>query len=798
MFILLLAAFYFLDYFISARTMLSVNINPDFLSNDYPLTHIAISMLKKGIFPLWNPFIMCGTPLFASSIAVLSVFSLPHFLLPMPAAYMAALMIQVFCAGIFMFFYLFKGLKLSWNASLLGGSLYMFSPLFLIMLPHYGADAPTLALLPLVVLLFELCMARRSLAYALFTALALAACLYSDTGYQYIYACLFIFLYTLLRFGRREIAQNLLFLFVVFFVSFMLSAARIFPTIQALGLSHRGADHPQEGLFISNLLGIIFPFGPIRIGVVEIGTLKNAFLYYAGIITLPLAFVGATMALKDRFARVFFCLAAGLLIFLAFLRYTPLKLWLSGLFPLFSVLAFERLNLFYHFIIISLAAIGYVAIEQNTAKKESLFYVQKIIKWLMIFYFGLFILFVFFWVANGVLRHYLLSAFSGFLSRYHMGKLVYIYQQLFAPSFALLAASSLGVRLALLYTLRQFIKGAQIMVIVFCLFTAFDLMLIARLFINPYSYDYSQVYQAESRENAFLRTIKPVDRMAVKVNYYAPDFEYTGRSVEHAKENPDVGPYNLGLNYDIPVVFGASLAGGTDAMYTKRLGEFVRAAHKNDQLNYQLRCYMNKGRHAVEFTSIDSKLVDLAGIRYIFSIKPLPNPKLRLLFKGAQYYVYENKNVLAKASFPEELLIVNTKEEALSAIEDDAFDPSHKVVVEESVELGAASGVAQAEVISYKPNNVVISGYSDSDRFLLLADAYYPGWRAYIDSRPVKIYRADYIFRGIIFPKGRHRVEFVYRPGMFIAGLAVSLLSLCGVILLTVYILKRNRHVREE
>ncbi|MCE7960687.1 MAG: hypothetical protein DYH06_22535, partial [Acidobacteria bacterium ACB2] len=48
--------------------------------------------------------------------------------------------------------------------------------------------------------------------------------------------------------------------------------------------------------------------------------------------------------------------------------------------------------------------------------------------------------------------------------------------------------------------------------------------------------------------------------------------------------------------------------------------------------------------------------------------------------------------------------------------------------------------------------------------FLLVADAFGPGWRALVDGREAPLLPANLAFRAVPVPGGRHRVEIVYRP----------------------------------
>ena len=61
---------------------------------------------------------------------------------------------------------------------------------------------------------------------------------------------------------------------------------------------------------------------------------------------------------------------------------------------------------------------------------------------------------------------------------------------------------------------------------------------------------------------------------------------------------------------------------------------------------------------------------------------------------------------------------------------------------------------------------------------LSIAQADYPGWRATVDDRPVKIWRANYGFQAFEVPAGRHGVRVVFRSRSFELGVIVGALGL--------------------
>jgi len=73
--------------------------------------------------------------------------------------------------------------------------------------------------------------------------------------------------------------------------------------------------------------------------------------------------------------------------------------------------------------------------------------------------------------------------------------------------------------------------------------------------------------------------------------------------------------------------------------------------------------------------------------------------------------------------------------------------------------------------------------------FVVFSEAWYAGWKAFVDGKQVPIYRADYLFRAVPVPAGKHRVVMVYRPWWWVVGgitsaaalLALAALAVCKI-----------------
>jgi uncharacterized membrane protein YfhO len=113
---------------------------------------------------------------------------------------------------------------------------------------------------------------------------------------------------------------------------------------------------------------------------------------------------------------------------------------------------------------------------------------------------------------------------------------------------------------------------------------------------------------------------------------------------------------------------------------------------------------------------------------------------------------------------------------------DPDFDPSAAVVVEGALdrEHGGPHREMSATrlVLRDGPNCVTIRASINAPGYLVLADTWYPGWRATVDGEPAALMCANHAFRALQLEAGEHEIEMVYRPRSAVVGGATSLTAL--------------------
>jgi hypothetical protein len=178
------------------------------------------------------------------------------------------------------------------------------------------------------------------------------------------------------------------------------------------------------------------------------------------------------------------------------------------------------------------------------------------------------------------------------------------------------------------------------------------------------------------------------------------------------------------------------------------------------------------------------RLLDVAAVRYL--VMPSDGDTVaqnadlpRVATADDGLHVYRNDNALARARFVPRLEVVPEPEALLVRLANGDDDLAAAAFVEEAPPSGftgaeGAPRAGDARFVVDDPERVVVDVDAPQRGFLVLADTFYPGWRATVDDRPVPILRANYMFRLVEVSAGRSRVEFRFFPTRFTLAAVVS------------------------
>ncbi len=244
---------------------------------------------------------------------------------------------------------------------------------------------------------------------------------------------------------------------------------------------------------------------------------------------------------------------------------------------------------------------------------------------------------------------------------------------------------------------------------------------------------------------------------------------------------------NAGWLYDLQDVRGY------DSIIPKQYTDYMdRIQPQAGELLYnRIAPIYTQGRGPSGYEALDSPWLALLGVRYVVTTQHIPNATYELVYQD-EVRIYRNREAMPRA-----FVMRCAAAESTSEVDWAAVDPRTELVLEteEAVE-GTGSGSASflhfapctldpARVVRYTGNEVEVEASGGEGAYLVLADAYFPGWKAYTrpaagsssDERELTIYRAYGNFRAVELGAGQQIVRFKYTPMSFKLGVYVSFLS---------------------
>lgn len=705
-------------------------IASDSISFIYPMRMLAIDLITRGELPLWNSYILSGTPLLANfQSAPFSPTNIYYFLFDRLTAWNLQIISQHLIAAIACYF-LLRHWRVGKKAAIFGSLIFAFSG-FNLLWSQWNAHTLTAAFLPLLILFSDKWFKNGSWKNGLGISFFITLQLLSGYPQLVLYSLLSIFLLVLLCFQfNRQWFWKLSFLGIYLALGFGMAALQLFPAYELINLSQRSVERiPLQWVFLDPRETIAF-LAPDFFGnhaTQNYWGYKNylSTIGFVGVVALIFALLGLS-GFKVNSAVRFAGLLGIVSLLLSFPTAFGIFIWESNLFGSEAGVSYRSLVLF----AISVSLLAGIGMDEWIKGKRQNFTLALIFPLSLIAVFTFFLL-----QAKGNLS-------VNFLEINESWKINVAFRNLILPSFVLFSTG-----LIILVSVKIANLKEKAFWLVFIL-AGLEIFYFGWKF-TPFS-DKKIVYPNTPIIDFLQEQEKP--------------FRVSGYGV-------------MPVNQNMPAKL--EFPGGYDAVYPLSIAKYIAVANSsNADADPQDRFGI--------FNTKNSPLLNLANTKY-FLVKS-NEINLPEVFKDKSVTVLQNTSVLPRAflAFDWEYL---SGDEALEAMLNPNYPVKTKVLLENKINLIPQKGEGSVNYLEYKELESILKTTSSSPALLFVSDTWYPGWKAYVDGNETNIHKANFAFRAIEIPEGEHTVRMSYEPDSFKKGMLVSGISF-GILVLLSFALK--------
>ncbi|OGE32055.1 hypothetical protein A2631_02970 [Candidatus Daviesbacteria bacterium RIFCSPHIGHO2_01_FULL_44_29] len=711
----------------------------DIFSMLYPWRILGMESLKLGVLPLWDSTIMLGGPLLANfQSALLNPLNALFLILPNAWAWSIEVLLQPFLMALAMYVYL-RNLKLGKLSSSVGGLSFAFSG-FSIVWMQYNTLGFTLIFIPLTFLYIDKIFETRRASFTFLLSICLALQIFSGYPQISIYTFGFALIYFLYRFFYSTREKIYIYHFAMALVSGLaFSSIQLLPSAELAALSIRGIDNVAmsggiQFLPLQHLLGFFVPdfFGnPAAGNYWGIGSFDN-FAFYLPVVTIFFASLVLTSKKYKQASLIFGIIS---LISLVVAVRSPLSSFLVNLNILgLKAAVAARILVFFDFALCVMSAYG---VEKFLTDKTSLTLKFKLIT-----------------------PAIFIGVVVGLVLCIVIGDNNFSLKQIISPSDGHLRVAlrnSLLPLMIALVTSALFItiKNRKIVVCISLLIVLVNVL---------YSTD------------KYLSFIKP-ELM------YPPSEE-----LSFLKNNLDGHRFDREKGELIPsnswVPYGLSSAAGQNALSLLSANQYLGLVGGRSEPQNRFVDFENPGLPL--YDTLDIKYRVLINRSPISAPDPTGVPRTfftnMLKFKEVRNFlttrVYENSTNLGFAWFTPQVTCSHNNQEVFSALLSADFNPHQLVYV--NCNEAKTSAVGQVEVTKRSPNSLEFATNSPDENYLIISQAFYPGWVAQVDGKSSNLYIANTALMSVLVPPGEHLVSLRYDPGSLKAGVLIFSLSAFG------------------
>ena len=168
----------------------------------------------------------------------------------------------------------------------------------------------------------------------------------------------------------------------------------------------------------------------------------------------------------------------------------------------------------------------------------------------------------------------------------------------------------------------------------------------------------------------------------------------------------------------------------------------------------------------------NQKLFNTLNVKYLIGKDENNNDQL-----------YQNPDAFGNAWAVDSLALVDNYDNLLNQLKDAdlrevGFALNKSISIETSRNYNP-SDLIKLEKIKNSSSHISYNFESLSEQLIVFSEIYYPsGWQVYLNGEKTNYFDINYLFRGMVVPKGEHLIEFLFSPKIVKTGINIRIITI--------------------
>ena len=162
-----------------------------------------------------------------------------------------------------------------------------------------------------------------------------------------------------------------------------------------------------------------------------------------------------------------------------------------------------------------------------------------------------------------------------------------------------------------------------------------------------------------------------------------------------------------------------------------------------------------------------------------------------------QDQLYVNPDALGNAWAVDSLLILDNPDELLNKLKDTNISKIalglKNSIPKDLPKIFNSKDLIEIEKVKNSSSHLTYNYNALSNQLIVFSEIYYPsGWEVFVDGEKSNFFDVNYLLRGMLIPKGKHKIDFYFSPKIVNTGINIRIITIIITFSLIAYMLYRE------